>query len=225
MRKTAPVFCSLLLIFALPGHGAGELYKCKGENGETVFSDQPCPGGETLPMRETPTYAPPAAPKLPVGENAAASKKKPDQTYQVQITEPAADAVLRDNEGKVSVAASIQPSLDEDHRVQLLLDGSVVGSAGRATSWEINDVERGEHNIRVEVIHKGGKLLGSAQSKFMLFRASANQNPDGAGNLQVRATSNGYVQQVQWPQPQDARQPGDPAPTTPTKPVTSGPRK
>ena len=225
MRKTATVFCSLLLTFALPGHTAGELYKCKGENGETVFSDQPCPGGETLPMRETPTYAPPAAPKLPVGENSAAAKKKPDQTYQVQITEPAIDAVIRDNEGKVSVSASIQPSLDEDHRVQLLLDGAVVGSPGRASTWELADVERGEHNIRVEVIHKAGKLLGSAQGKFMLFRASANQNPDGAGNLQVRATDNGYLQRVQWPQLQDAGQPGDPPATTPTKPVSTGPRK
>lgn len=225
MRKTATVFCSLLLTFALPGHSAGELYKCKGENGETVFSDQPCPGGETLPMRETPTYAPPATPKLPVGEQAATSKKKPEQTYQVQITEPTADAVLRDNEGKVAVSASIQPSLDEDHRVQLLLDGSVVGVPGRASSWELTDVERGEHSIRVEVIHKAGKLLGSAQSKFMLFRASANQNPDGAGNLQLKETGSGYVQQVQWPQLQDVRQPGDPVPTTPTKPVTNGPRK
>ncbi|MFN4290995.1 MAG: DUF4124 domain-containing protein [Permianibacter sp.] len=225
MRKTATVFCSLLLTFALPGHSAGELYKCKGENGETVFSDQPCPGGETLPMRETPTYAAPATPKLPVGETAATSKKKPEQTYQVQITEPAVDAVLRDNEGKVSVSASIAPSLDEDHRVQLLLDGSVVGLPGRASSWELTDVERGEHSVRVEVIHKAGKLLGSAQSKFMLFRASANHNPDGAGNLQIRATSNGYLQQVHWPQLQDARQPGDPVPTTPTKPVTNGPRK
>ena len=225
MRKTATVFCSLLLTFALPGHSAGELYKCKGENGETVFSDQPCPGGETLPMRETPTYAPPPTPALPRATDA--EEKEKAVQYVVEIVEPAADAVLRDNEGRVSVSASVKPALGPALQARLLLDGSPTGDVDGGTSWQLENVERGEHSVVVEIIHgRSDKVLArSASRAFVLFRASANQNPNGAGNLQLKETNSGYVQQVQWPQLQDARQPGDPVPTTPTKPVTNGPRK
>lgn len=223
-----------LLGFVTAGSGvpgvvqaAGELYKCKGANGETVFSDQPCPGAETLPLRETPTYSPPPAPVLPTGPTPlTGSKGQKQPVFQVSVLEPGPDAVLRDNEGKITVSARIQPALGEDHQVRLLLDGTPVGAAGRATDWSLQDVERGEHNLRVEVFDKlTGKVLGQAQSKFMLFRASVNQTPNGGANLQVIPTGSGYVQQAAWPQLQNAPQPGDKPASPPTKPGSSGPRK
>lgn len=208
-------------------HGAGELYKCKGANGETVFSDQPCPGAQILPLRETPTYSPPPAPVLPTGPASQVSGKAQKQpVFQVSILEPGPDAVLRDNEGKVTVIVRIQPALGEEHQVRLVLDGSLVGAAGRGTDWSLQDVERGEHNLQVEVFDKlTGKVLAQAQSKFMLFRASVNQTPNGGANLQVVPTGSGYVQQAAWPQLQNAPQPGDKPTSPPTKPGGSGPRK
>lgn len=218
----------LVIAAAASVNATGELYKCKGDNGETVFSDQPCNGGETLPMRETPTYAPPPKPVLPTGSGeTVANKKKAVVNYQVQLSEPAADAVIRDNEGKVNVEVGISPRLDEDHRVRLLLDGTPVGTPGLATSWALADVERGEHTLVVEVVHKdSGKAFGnSGARKFMLFRTSVNDATPSGDNLSVVPSRNGLVQQANWPQLKPTPQPGDPAPAVPTKPNSNGPRK
>lgn len=205
---------------------AAELYKCKGDNGETVFSDQPCPGGETLPMRETPTYEalPPPA-RLPPIEDKA---KKPDQiAYKLAITSPAVDDVIRDNEGKLQVQGTVSPALYEDHRVQLLLDGQPVGKPQQAPSWSLDDVERGEHSLVLAVVYKDGKktVASSAPVKFVLFRASANHPANPGSSSATDLPDRNRLLQANWPQLQDAPQPGDPKPTPPTKPPTSGPRK
>lgn len=221
MPRTALIL-ALLFAAASPLLQAGELYKCKGDKGETVFSDQPCPGAEVLPMKETPTYEALPAPTMPAP---VSSTKKQALSFKVHITSPQAEEVIRDNEGNVTVSATVQPGLDGIHQARLLLDGTPTGPAGGATSWQLTDVPRGEHSLVVEVIEtKSGKVLTRSDSRtFALFRASANNpaNP-GADNLMVNP--NGSLR-VSWPQQQAAAQPGDPKPVAPTKPANNGPRK
>ncbi|NQD36184.1 DUF4124 domain-containing protein [Permianibacter sp. IMCC34836] len=208
----------------LPVAPAAELYKCKGDNGETVFSDQPCAGGETLPLRETPTFE--ALPKpTPLPPTSAAGKPKQQViNYKLAISKPAAEEVIRDNEGRIGVEGSVSPMMDEDHRVRLLLDGKQVGELAQAPSWTLDEVDRGEHTLVIEVVHKSsGKVFASSpSSKFMLFRTSAGQTPNGAGGV---PTATGYANGASWPGSGMAPQPGDPAPPAPTKPTHTGPRK
>ena len=222
MPRTALIL-ALLFAAASPLLQAGELYKCKGDKGETVFSDQPCPGAAVLPMKETPTYEALPAPTMPAP--LAPAKKKVEINYKISFTSPQPDEVFRDNEGNISVAANVQPVLHEDHQARLLLDGAPSGAPARTTSWQLADVPRGEHSLVVEIIdRKSGKVLHRSDSRtFALFRTSANSpaNP-GADNLMVN--TNGSLR-VSWPQQQAAAQPGDPKPVAPTKPANNGPRK
>lgn len=217
------LFAGMLWLGLAAAVPAAEMYKCKGDNGEIVFSDQPCPGGETLPLRETPTYEalPPPMPLPPLG--AGRQQKQAAITYQIAVTSPAIDEVIRDNEGHVSVTGTITPKMDEDHRVRLLLDGKAQGELQQEANWSLENVDRGEHTLVIEVVHKSsGKVFGNSPgSKFMLFRTSAGQSPDGAAG----PTATGYANGVNWPGAGLAPQPGDVTPTAPTKPSHTGPRK
>ena len=212
MRWRVLLSCSIGLV-AASAVTAAELYKCKGESGETVFSDQACPGGETLPMRETPTYA---APELPAALPPIKGKeKKPeDIQYAIAVTQPGPDEVIRDNEGKVTIGGVVTPALYEDHRVQLMLDGSAFGERKQTASWSLTEVDRGEHTAVIAVVDKStGKVVSSSPSrKFVLFRATAKQRPDGGTG-------------PSWPSLVQKPQPGDPQ-TPPARPlVKNGPRK
>ncbi len=197
----------------------GQLYKCKGSKGETVYSDQPCPGGEPLPMKETPTFQALPPPTLPAPVSKSAPKA-PTINYQLAITKPAPDEVLRDNEGNVAVAGTVSPQLGDDHKVRLLLDGQPTGQPGNQTSWDLTNLDRGEHTVAIEVFNtKTGKSVQASPSvKFMLFRTSGNNRNPGLG-------TNGEQMQPYWPSMTAAAQPGDP---TPPKTVTrppGGPRR
>ncbi len=164
---------ALLLASAATPVVAAEAYKCKGSKGEVVFSDQPCKDGEKIELKPVQTYTPAPMPAAPAPTAADKPARKAQAYQQVMITAPLANQEIRDNEGKITVSVALKPALQEGHQLRLLVDGQAKGPAAAVTSWELADVERGEHTVIVEVLDETGRHVASSDPvSFAVHRRS-----------------------------------------------------
>ncbi|MCO6059752.1 DUF4124 domain-containing protein [Pseudomonas sp. MOB-449] len=162
-----------LLLFALPV--AAEVYTYVDEEGNRVFTDQPKPGnakrlemapsnGATLPapIQPPPLYAKP----IPR-----------EQGYQVlRILVPEPDATVRDGEGNLIVSAVSEPGLRANHSYRLLLDGNPVGEPGRSPVFPLQNLDRGTHQLAVEIIDEQGRMVERTPSQPVhIVRISLSQ--------------------------------------------------
>lgn len=158
---------------------AGEAFKCKGKNGETIFSDQPCKNAEIIQLHETQTYAP--TPVSPPSNDPATKTKKPAK-LSILVTSPANDSVIFDNEGNVSISVSVSPALPPGHKLLVTMNGSPLGPPSSQSSFSLQNVDRGEYSVSASVLDEKGKVLEtSPASHFTLHRTSV-QNKQGQVN-------------------------------------------
>lgn len=95
------------------------------------------------------------------------------EDYQsARIVSPEPDATIHDNNGNVAVTAEVSPPLRAGDRLALLLDDNTV-AAGSKQSFELNDIDRGTHTLRVQVQAPDGTvLITSPPVEFHMWRAS-----------------------------------------------------
>jgi hypothetical protein len=166
------LFCCLLLL-GLPV--TAQVYTYIDAEGNRVFTDKPKSGNaqriELNPGNSMPALVTPATPSAP------ADAAQPSQRYQVlRILVPQPDATVRDNAGNLIVSVSSEPALFPGHSYRLLLDGSAVGQAGRSPVFPLENIDRGTHQLAVEIIDQQGRIIERTPSQpFHLLRISLAQ--------------------------------------------------
>ena len=89
---------------------------------------------------------------------------------------PANGEVVRANGGQLTVTARIAPTLRPDHRVQLMLDGGPNGQPHTSPQFHLQDVDRGTHQVRLQILDSAGGIVFIGQSsEFHLLRHSILQ--------------------------------------------------
>ena len=168
----------LLLFFSLllfVGGAGAAVYKWVDEDGNTIYSDTPHPDGEEIHQPPVQTYkAHKIPPKVPAPEVA-----KPVKYEAVEILTPLADESIRENTGEIMVTIGIKPGLQTrwGHRVALYIDGSRFGAPGTTTSFKLQNVDRGSHNLRAAIVNRDNQeLFSSDSSTFHLQRAFTKSN-------------------------------------------------
>ena len=103
-----------------------------------------------------------------------AGSDQPTSEYSsARIVSPADGEGLRANSGNFKVQAQIEPALRQGHRLQLLLDGNPQGAAQASLTFRLTGVDRGEHQLRLQVIDgDGGLVFAGEASTFHLLRHS-----------------------------------------------------
>ncbi|MDU4249546.1 DUF4124 domain-containing protein [Pseudomonas sp.] len=163
---------------------SAEVYTYIDKDGNRVFTDQP-PRGNAQKIDMTPRNDPlkspngfrmppplyaPATPALPPGPPAY-------QLLRIIVPEP--DATVRANDGALIVSATSDPALLPGHLYRLLLDGKPVGEPGRSPVFPLNNVERGTHQLSVEIIDTLGRTIEQTPSQpFHMFRVSVAEAAD-----------------------------------------------
>lgn len=167
MHRLLAILCLLLA-----GAVQAELYRQVDEQGNVTFTDvPPREGAQPIELPPTNRMAPPAAPVLRAGDASRGDAEAVTQP-RVKITAPAQDATLRANNGLISVELAIEPALGQGQVVRVLLDGGEV-ARGRQSAFQIENVDRGSHQLRVEIVDAAGKRLGGSESvTFHLQRYS-----------------------------------------------------
>ena len=192
-----PLGLVALMGVVLPG-SAAKVYQYTNSAGETVFTDEPVAGAKVhevesapvIPMEpvelpEPTTDAPSqAAPEKPVGasspaDTAPATASQPSQssqsapeptTYQrLAITEPVDGEVASRPHNSITIELAIQPGLQRDDRVFILVDGQprVQESTGRRHL--LNGLASGRHELVAQIRRDGEVLVESAPVRFSLI--------------------------------------------------------
>ncbi|MHA6492150.1 DUF4124 domain-containing protein [Pseudomonas borbori] len=164
------LFC--LLILSLPA--AAQVYTYIDAEGNRVFTDKPQQGdAETVQLAPANGMGAPASVPAYVEPPTAA----PALAYQMlRILIPNPDATIRDNAGNLIVTANSEPTLHPGHGYRLLLDGAAVGEAGRSPVFTLENIDRGTHQLAVEIVDAQGRTVERTPSQpFHMLRISLAQ--------------------------------------------------
>ena len=166
-----PLLICLLLGLALPT--SAQIYKYTDASGNTVFTDQPPEGQATqnveLPETNSVTMQPPS---VPPATEPSASDAAPYTT--LQLADIPDDEAMRANNGTFSIGVTIEPRLASNHRLRLLLDGKPHGQPSNVPRLQVNNADRGEHSLAVEVLSNGQSIQQSATSTFTVQRVNTS---------------------------------------------------
>jgi hypothetical protein len=159
LRPVIVLFC----LFAAAAAAAQEAYRWVDEDGVVHYSDRPREGAEVVQL-PTPNVA--TVRRVP--RAAAASGDEEDKADEpasgytsIDIVSPGAEETLWNIEGVLSVSVALQPGLQPGHQVRAYFDGEMQPVSG--TSFQLQEVWRGVHNIQVEVVDATGKVMIRSQ--------------------------------------------------------------
>jgi hypothetical protein len=97
------------------------------------------------------------------------------QVPMVRILHPQPEQTINDNTGTVRVSVDVQGSaLAPDHHLRVLIDGQVFGPEQLAPVFTLQDIERGEHALQVQLMNAKNTVVAvSSPVRFYVWRASA----------------------------------------------------
>jgi len=153
------LFILLGLLFASAAFA--DAYKWTDEDGVVHYSDRPQPGAERVDLG-TATGSPsrPASPDASSpspGDDASNAVAQPFSYTSLEVTAPAPEETLWNIAGILNVSLALSPSLQPNHEVRVYFDG--VARTVEGTSFQLEEVYRGVHNIQAEVLDETGKLM------------------------------------------------------------------
>ena len=168
----------LLLLYTLSSFAQGAVYKSVDEQGNVTYTDtQPGKQSEEVELKPiTPVKFDPPKPVKIQSAPPTQKKKKSEKVYSVlAITSPANDATVH-NAGNFSVQVALSPELDSEHRIQLLLDGELIAPPQKTLSFQLSNIDRGTHTLRVEIISLEKKVVQSTSSTIHVHRPCVRPN-------------------------------------------------
>lgn len=150
------------------------VYKTVHPDGSISYSDQPSDRAEVMdvqPVETVPAYrgntsAPSAATR---------TTSPPSNFYRsLSIVKPTNESAFWSGNGAVEIEIALQPALRKNDRVRISLDGELLKTSPipRAT---LSNIDRGTHQLLVQVVDAQGEVLQAAQSTFTLHRPTVKR--------------------------------------------------
>ncbi len=145
---------------------SADVWRWVDENGVVHFSDTPVEGAQQVDVsasarttgarvfRDT-------APSAPAGAEQPAEEEEAFRYQSLTIASPAAEETLWNIEGTLSVSLSVSPALQPGHQVRVYFNGEA--RMVNSTSFTLDEVWRGVHNIQAEVLDETGRLMIRSQ--------------------------------------------------------------
>ena len=153
---TRPIFMLMVLLAA---NGAlADAYKWTDKDGVIHYSDRPHPGAERVDLGKAQPRSPVAASRR--SASAAATTDAPAAPFQyesLEVAVPSAEETLWNIEGVLDASLALSPALQPGHQVRVYFDGTARAVPG--TSFRLEEVYRGVHNLQAEVLDETGKLM------------------------------------------------------------------
>ena len=149
----------ICLLFVSPLVDAA-LYKWKDADGNIHYTDRK--PVETEQVEKVPDYLLKAGGQDPLN---------PASVYeQFEISSPQPDEIIRSQGDSVDIAVSVTPPLLETHFLKIFVDGLQAGDLTKSTRLTLQQLDKGIHRIRVELVDETGTSLSQAKSVSFEFR-------------------------------------------------------
>jgi hypothetical protein len=158
---------------AVPPTTGRMVYKSVDSKGMVTFTDTAPIGRPSEAIVVQAANMMPA--RVPSGDGVVQKEKKEEVIYTVTITSPANDDFFGQDVESVTLAAQLEPGLQEGNTFQLYYDGKPVGNG--EMSYTVTELERGTHTVEAKVFDGKQKLLKAASPvQFTVRRISALNN-------------------------------------------------
>lgn len=150
-----------------------KVYTWIDENGVLHYSDKPVKG---VQAKRVATEAGNVVPRLNDGVMHTAAPPRKATGFEVAIKSPANEATVRDNQGILNIVGSVSPTpKGSGYSYRLRMDGRVLGDASDEPNFDLMNVNRGAHKLKIEMLDKTGKVIASSPVKIVyLHRQSVN---------------------------------------------------
>ena len=150
----------VFLAILVGGAVMAQAYRWVDEDGVVHYSDRPREGAEQIVLPKPNTVSTPRreTPAGQTGEDTGeAEADEPFRYTSLEIAAPVAEETLWNIEGVLNVSLSVEPALQPGHQVRVYFDGEPRMVDG--TSFQIEEVWRGVHNIQAEILDETGEMM------------------------------------------------------------------
>ncbi|WP_318456520.1 DUF4124 domain-containing protein [Photobacterium leiognathi] len=178
-KPLGPVLMTLIWTAASSAQ-ASTIYSWTDENGVVHFTDQPqTPDATAYPLSVTEVSGniEQTADTIAAQTTDVAVVEEPAKTITtVSLVSPMHEQTIRNNEGIINIHAVTNSKLNNQTQAQLVLDGVVKGEPQTELTWTLDNVDRGSHQLQIQLV-KGGKVIASSDSiTVYLHRATVKAN-------------------------------------------------
>ncbi|EGT3626803.1 DUF4124 domain-containing protein [Morganella morganii] len=149
------------------------VYKWVDKDGKVHYSDEPQPNAQVVELKEK-TLNQIALP-LPKTDSNNANQAIESIQYKVNITSPAEEETVRDNNGDFDVVATITPELKSQYLMVLKLDGNPIGQPQIGGTFKLKNIDRGEHTLVVDALTQNGKVFASSSPRKIFLHQAAKR--------------------------------------------------
>ena len=151
--ETRPI---LILLALFAGDAAlADTYMWTDEEGVVHYSDRPHPGAKRIVI-DSPNTSRSLAPQRAADDASTGEADTPFRYESFEIASPGAEETLWNIEGVLNVSLSLTPALQPGHQVRVYFDGNPQIVSG--TSFQLQEVWRGVHNLQAEVLDETGQM-------------------------------------------------------------------
>ncbi|WP_318482003.1 DUF4124 domain-containing protein [Photobacterium leiognathi] len=178
-KPLGPVLMTLIWTAASSAQ-ASTIYSWTDENGVVHFTDQPqTPDATAYPLSVTEVSGniEQTADTIAAQTTDVAVVEEPAKTITtVSLVSPMHEQTIRNNEGIINIHAVTNSKLNNQTQAQLVLDGVVKGDPQTELTWTLDNVDRGSHQLQIQLV-KGGKVIASSDSiTVYMHRATVKAN-------------------------------------------------
>ena len=153
MKSTCIAICLYGVMLPVQAH----IYQWTDSNGVAHFGDEPHHGATLIKLKPTQSYH--SSPIKLTQKN----KAQATNINHIDIVQPIDKATIRNPQGSLTLIVSMRPSLKKEHKLQVLLDGSIVTAPQINTAFRLKGLTRGAHTIIVQQLNKDGQLMMSTK--------------------------------------------------------------
>ncbi len=156
----------------LTGSVMAQAYRWVDADGVVHFSDRPQPGAEEIVLPEANTVSvrrrEPRSRSVAKADDETPEESPSGQPFaytSLDFQSPEAEETLWNIEGVLDVTLDLQPGLQPGHQVKVYHNGQSQLVSG--TSFQLQEVWRGEHKLQAEILDSNGKtLIRSRSNRF-----------------------------------------------------------
>ena len=174
--ESRPIF--ILIGLLATASVLAQAYRWVDEDGIVHYSDRPVPGAELVQLSEYSRNTGVRLYRAPPANSTADEQPAADEAFRYEslsISSPGPEETLWNIEGVLNVSVALSPGLQSGHQVRAYFDGQQRSVSG--TSFQVDEVFRGVHNIQVEVIDNTGRLMiRSETNRFYVQQNSVITN-------------------------------------------------
>ncbi|MET1254918.1 DUF4124 domain-containing protein [Aliikangiella maris] len=148
-----------------------KIYRWVDKYGQVHYTDEPRKGATEHKVKEvpaikmeTPDYS--VLEQYKPQENPTSNSNSPvmDAYQQLVLTQPENDGVIRNNAATVTLVATIQPALKQQHQLRFFLDGQLIKSDKGSLQVKAENVRYGQHSAQVVIVDETGKQIQASQT-------------------------------------------------------------